>query len=194
MTNSELMQSSSELNSCLPLAAAILDGKGVNMDEFLAAVVREQQAIGFRVRGLLMRRPSRQSGCAPTMYLVDISTGDEYLVSQPMGASSKSCRADPQGFARASSVLRDGLTQSPDLAISNRFGDLEVQRGGFTAELLDVMASGVPLLTSVAERNAGAWQEFTGGGVLLKPDHGEVRQWLAQARRLAASAVTPEAD
>lgn len=185
------MQSSSNLNECFPLAAAIVDDRSVNLDVFLAEVVREQQAVGLRVRGLLMRRPARQAGCAPTMYLVDIDTDEEYLVSQPMGVASKSCRADPQGFARASRVLRDALTQAPNLVISNRFGDLEVQRGGFTTELLEVMTAGIPLLTSVAERNAGAWRAFTGGGVLLTPDHAEVRAWLVQALRMSASELAP---
>lgn len=172
------------------LHAAIVDDRSLNMDSFLAEVVREQQALGRSVRGLLMRRPPRQAGCSPTMVLVDIATGDEYLVSQPMGTASRSCRADPQGFARASGVLRAALGQAPDLVVSNRFGDLEVQRGGFSTELLDLMAQGTPLLTTVALRNVAAWQEFTGGGTLLPPDHGQVSHWIAQAVAEARAAAT----
>jgi nucleoside-triphosphatase THEP1 len=172
------------------LHAAIVDDRSVAMDSFLAEVVREQQALGARVRGLLMRRPPRHAGCSPTMVLVDIATGDEYLVSQPMGTASRSCRADPQGFARASRVLRAALEQAPDLVVSNRFGELEVQRGGFSTELLDLMAQGLPLLTTVAERNVGAWQAFTGGSTLLPPDHGQVSHWIAQATAAARAAAT----
>ena len=174
----------------MTLHAAIVDDRSLNMDSFLAEVVREQQALGLAVRGLLMRRPPRQAGCSPTMVLVDIATGDEYLVSQPMGTASRSCRADPQGFARASGVLRAALNQAPDLVVSNRFGDLEVQRGGFSTELLDLMAEGLPLLTTVALRNVAAWQDFTGGGTLLLPEHGPVGRWIAQAVAAARATAT----
>ncbi len=163
------------------LAAAIVDDAGVDMDSFLAAVVREQQAAGLRVRGLLMHRPGRGSGCAPAMFLRDIETGEEYLVSQPLGAASTGCRADPQGFARASQVFRHALDQTPDLVVCNRFGDLEAQRGGFTSELLQVMERGIPLLTSLAPRNVAVWQAFTGGTALLPPDAPQVAAWIRRA-------------
>lgn len=151
------------------------------MDGLLASIVRGQLAKGRRVRGCLMKRPPRDTGCASTMVLQDIATGDQYLVSQPMGQGSSSCRADPQGFARASQVFRDAMRQQPQLVVSNRFGDLEVMRGGFVAELLAVMAEGVPLLTTVATRNARAWRDFTGGGLLLAPDPAAIDDWIDRA-------------
>lgn len=183
--------SPTDFDPIFPIAAAIVDDGSVNMDNFLAGIVREQQAIGRRIRGCLMKRPPRQEGCASTMVLVDIDTADEYLVSQPMGAQSKACRADPQGFARASQVLRLALTQSPDLVVSNRFGDLEVLRGGFSAELLAIMENEVPLLTTVALRNVAAWKEFTGGGHLLSPELSAITAWIdgALAHRMAATTL-----
>ena len=172
------------------LAAAIVDDRSVAIDTFLADVARRQIAAGRRVRGCLMERPPREPGCAATMVLVDIATGERYLVSQPMGANSRACRADTQGFARASQIFRRAAGQSPDLVISNRFGDLEVRGGGFSAELLELMSLGIPLLTSVAERNVGAWLEFTGGARLLAPDAVQVSAWLERtlpARQLAGS-------
>lgn len=135
-----------------------------------------------------MNRLSREPGCSATMVLVDIDTSERYLVSQPMGTASKACRADPQGFARASRIFRIALEQSPDLVVSNRFGDLEVRGGGFSAELLDLMSAEVPLLTTVAEKNAQAWQEFTGAAPLLPADPVMVAAWVDRAlsaRRLA---------
>jgi hypothetical protein len=89
-----------------PLAAAIVDDRSLDIDAFLADIVRRQLAAGRRVRGCLMNRPPRESGCAATMVLTDIDTSETYLVSQPMGANSKACRADTQGFARASQIFR----------------------------------------------------------------------------------------
>lgn len=163
-----------------PLAAAIVDEGGVDVDVLLATVAADCRRSGRRVHGLLMTRVGG-AGCAGDMVLVDIAGGERYLVSQPLGPGSSSCRADPQGFARASLVLRSALDQSPDLVICNRFGGLEAEGGGFADELLALMAQGVPLLTAVAPRNRAAWQRFSGGAPLLPADAAAVAGWVDQA-------------
>lgn len=172
----------------MPQAAAIVDDGSVEVDELLAAVVRKCQRDGRRVHGLLMTRVG--GGCAGDMVLVDIASGDRYVVSQPLGPGSTSCRADPHGFASASVVLRAALDQSPDLVVCNRFGGLEVEGGGFAAELLALMAQGVPLLTAVASRNREAWQRFSGGAPLLPADAGAVAAWIDEALSVRASQRT----
>jgi nucleoside-triphosphatase THEP1 len=166
-------------------AAAILDDGRVDIDALLATVARDCQRQGRHVRGLLMNRVGA-GGCAGDMVLTDIASGERYLVSQPLGKGSTACRADPQGFARASRVLRDALEQSPDLVICNRFGGLEAEGGGFAAELLALMAHGVPLLTAVAQRNREKWQRFSGGAPLLPAHAAAVAAWIGQALGVAA--------
>jgi hypothetical protein len=95
-----------------------------------------------------------------------------------MGSLSKSCRADPQGFARATVVMRRALAEKPDLVVLNRFGRLEAEGGGMSAELLDLMAEGVPVLTAVAPAYRGAWADFSGGAAVLPADEATVRRWL----------------
>lgn len=126
-----------------------------------------------------MTYPDTHAGRAGDMVLVDVHTGKPYLVSQRLGRGSGSCRSDPQGFARASRVLRDALAQSPDLVVCNRFGGLEIEGGGFSAELLELMSRGVPLLTVVATPYLEAWQRFTGGAEVLPAQPAAISQWLA---------------
>ncbi len=178
-------------STLLPGVAAILDEGQPGVDSLLAAIARAQRQAGRRVLGLLMTHPEGEASCASPMVLVDIDTLDEYLVSQPMGSGSTSCRADPQGFARASRVLRQALEQAPDLVISNRFGGLEAEGGGFAAELLEVMSRGVPLLTVVATRHRAAWERFTGGAQVLPARDDAIEAWLQSA--LAPAAVQPPA-
>lgn len=161
-----------------PRAAAIVDDGAGDAAMLLASIAQEQRQRGRRVRGLVMTRPNPELGCAADMVLVDLETRDEYRVSQPLGAGSTSCRADPDGFARASRVLRLAVDESPDLVVSNRFGALEAGGGGFRAELLALMSQGVPLLTLVAERHRPAWDAFTGGAPVLPADRGVIGGWL----------------
>lgn len=159
-------------------AAAIVDDGQTDVDALLSALAFEQRHAGRRVRGLVMTYPGTQSGCARPMVLVDIDTQDAYLVSQPLGSGSTSCRADPHGFARASRVLHDALDQSPELVICNRFGALEAEGGGFVQELLALMAGGIPLLTVVASRYVDAWVRFSGGAPVLPARRDAVAAWL----------------
>jgi hypothetical protein len=170
-----------------PLAAAILNDGSVDVDSMLTRIALQQRRANRRVRGLVMTRPDGVAGCSGSMVLRDLDTLDEYLVSQPLGAASRSCRADPHGFARASEVLRRAVDESPDLVISNRFGVLEAEGGGFRAELLELLSRGVPLLTVVAERHRAAWLDFTGGGAVLPPREETIGEWLD---RTLGSALT----
>lgn len=160
-------------------AAAIVDDGACDVDALLAAIAHAQQSAGRRVRGVLMNHPDGDTGCAGDMVLVDLHTQEQYLVSQPLGRDSTACRADPQGFARASDVLRRAATEAPELVVSNRFGGLEAEGGGFCAELLDILAQDLPLLTTVATRHVADWQRFTGGATVLPAQADAVTEWLA---------------
>jgi hypothetical protein len=186
----KLQTDCTEMSACLPGAAAILDDGRSDIDTRLAAFAQQQYQSGVRVRGLCMQRRTAASGCKADRVLVDIATGDTYLVSQPLGQGSSACNSDPQGFARASQVLRDALSQAPDLVICNRFGGLESEGGGFAAELLDIMANGIPLLTVVSPARVSAWQRFSGQAPVLAADGTAWQCWLdaaLQLRRLSAS-------
>lgn len=164
-----------------PVAAAIVHRGDADVDALLAAVAQRLRERGRRVHGLLMTYPEPAAGCAGPMVLVDIVSGTPYEVSQPMGSGSTACRADPQGFARASAVLRAALSAAPDLVICNRFGSLEAEGDGFAAELLELMAAGLPLLTAVHERFLPQWQRFSGGAAVLAASPDAVQAWLDAA-------------
>jgi len=159
-------------------AAAIDHGGQLDIDTLLQSFALRQRAAGRRVLGLLMAPRDPAAGCRTAMVLTDIDSGDEYLVSQSLGADSTACAADPQGFARASGVLREALERAPDLVICNRFGSLEAENGGFVAELLALLERGVPVLTAVAPRHRDAWQRFIGEAALLPPDPAAWDAWL----------------
>jgi len=164
----------------LPAAVAAIHHDGLtDIDAALGEFATRLRLGGRRVRGLLMsHRGGDGASCQSAMVLTDIDTGDEYLVSQPLGSGSNACSADPQGFARASRVLRDALEQQPDLVICNRFGSLEAENGGFTAELLGLLTRGIPVLIAVSTRHLDAWQRFVGEAPLLGTDPADWSAWF----------------
>lgn len=174
-----------------PFVAAIQHDGTTDIDLAVAAFARRQRRAGHRVLGLVMGHRNSDAGCRSAMVLTDIDTGDEYLVSQPLGSGSNACSADPQGFARASHVLRDALVRRPDLVICNRFGSLEVENGGFAAELLALLSEGIPVLTVVATRHVEAWHRFIGEAPMLPSDPSAWVAWFDEvlARRRAEATV-----
>ena len=96
------------------------------------------------------------------MLLQDVRSGEEFSISQDLGAHARACCIDPAGVAQASSVLRQALADSVDVVVTNRFGGLEAQGGGFVAEIAALAEAGIPLLTIVAPAHLAAWRALTG--------------------------------
>lgn len=169
--------------------AAIGNDGTLDVDALLGRVVADEQAAGRRVHGVLMTFPAAREGCDCAMVLRDVVTGQPYNVSQDLGPGAAGCRADTAGFAEATAVLRRALAApraEVDFVVCNRFGALESEGGGFAAEMLEVMAAGIPLLTVVSLRHRDAWRRFTGGAQLLPADVSAVRAWLAATLALRA--------
>jgi nucleoside-triphosphatase THEP1 len=169
------------------VAAIHHDGSG-HIDAALAGFAAQQRQAGRCVLGLLMRQRVGDASCQSAMVLTDIETGEAYGVSQALGSGSNACSADPQAFARASRVLHDALERQPDLVIINRYGSLEAENGGFVAELLALLAQGIPVLTVVSTRHLDAWHRFVGEAPLLPSIPAAWAAWLdaVLARRGAA--------
>ncbi len=187
------MSSDPETDEPSVVAAIHHDGT-TDIDATLANFAARQRQAGRRVLGLLMRNRGADAGCRSAMFLRDIDTGDEYLVSQSLGSGSSSCSADPQGFAQASGVLRDALDRQPDLVISNRFGSLEAENGGFAAELLALLAQGIPVLTVVSTRHLEAWRRFVGDATMLPDDPGAWSAWFDAVLARRGRTKTPARD
>lgn len=162
-----------------PTIAALRSHDGV--DALIADFARALIARGWRVRGLLQEVNQTDHGC--NVSLVDLETGTRYPISQELGKFSASCRVDPVGIAEASAVMRRAAGENPDLVIFNRFAGLEASGQGLAAEMLTLMAEGIPLLTAVSPKHFDAWQNFTGGLYTeLPPNFTALERWFLATR------------
>lgn len=130
--------------------------------DFAAALLRA----GREVHGLIQQRPPEGKSCAA---LIDLRDGSRCPLFQNLGSGSASCSVDAGSLAAASVVLRRALEAHAELVIANRFGPLEAAGGGFAAEMLALMADGIPFLTIVADDYLPAWRHFTGDAAIELP-------------------------
>ena len=167
------------------LAAIVYSGDaahGAAADALVADWCHSLQRQGWRVAGLLQQHLPGVGGGKPGLQLVDVRTGQAFVISQNLGPLSRACCLDTGGLAQASGVLRQALADRVDLAVTNRFGELEAKGGGFAAEMAALAAAGIPVLTVLAEKHLRAWRRFTGGmGRELPASASALRGWCAQA-------------
>src|ERR1700761_2435121 len=129
--------------------------EGGDVEELLARFADSLRGQGVAVGGLL-QRSSREANGRPRMDMIDIR------ISQNLGGKSSACCVDLTGVADASAYLRRAIAAAPDLLIINKFSGLEAKGGGLRAEFLDALASGLPVLTGLSERNRAAFAEMAG--------------------------------
>jgi len=161
----------------LPLAAIVYSGHGF-ANELLTAFAFGLLKDGWQVQGLVQQQFGGRS--KSNAMLVDLSDGQRFPLFQNLGTGSSACSLDQTSVAAASAALRRALQQRPDLAVANRFGALEAEGGGLVAEMLELVAEGVPLITVVSQDYLPNWRAVTGrAGVELAPSMEALRHWFA---------------
>lgn len=164
-----------------PRIAAIVHADRRAADVLVGAFATGLMRAGHAVHGLIQRRPP--TGKTGTV-LIDLHGGTHHPLFQNLGSGSESCSVDTDSLAMASLALRRALEAHADLAIANRFGPLEASGGGLAAEMLALMAEGIPFLTIVADDHLPAWRHFTGGaGVELPAGRAALDGWFAALTR-----------
>jgi hypothetical protein len=166
--------------------AAVVTTKSGEVDALIADLAQALRNDGWRVRGLVQAVHTGDAACQ--IALVDLDYGTQYPITQDLGSGSLACRLDSSLVAEASIVMRRLAEEGADLAIFNRFGGQEAEGGGFAAEMLALMAQGIPVLTVVPARHLAAWRTFTGDfAVELSAERTVLEQWFLAVQADATS-------
>ena len=150
----------------------------------LADFAARQRANGVEVAGLV-QQGSKSAGDAPEdITLADLNSGERFAIMLST-ACAGTCAVDPSAVAAASAVLRRAIGRESALIVVNKFGTLEAEGGGLADEMLQAMAAGLPVLTSVSVNRVEAWLRFTGGMCeLLPPEPAALWAWWERNRPL----------
>jgi len=175
--NSRARPASLSSSADRPHLGVVAYSEGGDVEELLARFADSLRGQGVAVGGLL-QRSSREANGRPRMDLIDIASGDVIRISQNLGGKSSACCVDLTGIADASAYLRRAIDAAPDLLIINKFSGLEAKGGGLRAEFLDALASGLPVLTGLSERNRAAFEDMAqGAGDFLDADDQALQAW-----------------
>jgi len=155
----------------------------------LAAVIYDEcdpvDAVFAQVRAALEARGQTVGGvaqtpCADSRYAVHIDSGRAFDLMQKLGACATGCRLDTGALAEVAGLLAQSLAKKPDLLLISRFGRMEMEGGGFIAEIGAAAVAGQPTLVGVARKRADDWRAYAGAFACELPcDAAAVLAWRA---------------
>lgn len=152
-----------ETLSPAPFAAAVYVPRRPRGDA-LARFIASLKADGIKVGGMVQDVVLRDDGSRERIDTIDISTGNRIVINQSTTETLRNheCSLDVAALTETTSVLRRAVIDGAALIIVEKFGAREVEGGGLSDDILDVIAAGVPMLVAVPETSLEAWRERTG--------------------------------
>ncbi len=184
--------------------AAILYRSQDDVDTLLADFAETLVRSGERIGGIVQRNLKDGAGCQVGMQAIDLMTGQEISICQPLGRGAMACKLDPAGLAEAAIAVTRAIAADVDLVVINKFSKQEAAGNGLRDELAGAIAAGIPVLTAVPGKCLDAWNDFTGGiGTTLLCERGAIEGWWqnlsshikrARAARLPADAPAALAE
>lgn len=161
-----------------PIGAIIFE-RGFDIDALLARVCEIATKNGIKVGGLIQQTRGGVGGCAQSVHVVDIRSGEKFDIWEDRGPCARGCRLDERGLSVSEKILDDAIRDKVELLIINRFGRAESLGRGLVGSFVHALENGIPLITSVREPYHLAWQHFHGGFAIdLASDENAISNWL----------------
>jgi nucleoside-triphosphatase THEP1 len=163
--------------------AAVVGGDGAKIQALLAEMAAEWRARGARIVGVIAEAhglPDRTCGAG---FLRDIASGEAHTIYLDVAPSNTSCHLDTAGVVGAGAAIINQVATS-DLVILNKFGKLEAMGSGLAGVFAAAIASGKPLLTTVSEKQRGAWCAYAPGAIFLTADKSVLEDWWRAMRAI----------
>ena len=175
--------------------AAILYRPQDDVDALLADFASARLREGDRIGGVVQRNLKDDAGRPNGMLVIDLLTGRDISICQPLGSGATACKLDPAGLAEASLAISRAVAEDTALIIVNKFSKQEAAGHGLRSELAEAIIAGGPVLTAVPEKCLDAWRDFTGdlGTTLLCARHVVDDWWREVSSRRAGARAALEA-
>lgn len=142
------------------------------MRSFALELARE----GARVAGLTQMRGDDSAGRS-RIYLRDLASDAEFVISQDLGPGSVACNLDTGELAMACAAVERAAREGADLIVVSKFSKQEAERGGLCDAFRAAMTARIPVIAAVSPHFREEWRAFAGP---LAEDVSPTREALAQ--------------
>ncbi|MFZ9036906.1 MAG: DUF2478 domain-containing protein [Gammaproteobacteria bacterium] len=157
--------------------AAVVYSPGSGGRKALQRFVERLKARDVSVGGLLQEVVVDSEGVVTGFCAVDVSTGRRFPITRPVTRDDE-CGLDVSALVETTGIVRNAIAERPDLIVVEKFGDQEQNGKGLSDEILQTIATGIPLLVAVPEAALPIWQERTGElGSVLDCSEEALEQW-----------------
>lgn len=168
--------------------AAIVGAESAVIQKLLAQAIVDWRAEGLKVCGLVEEAHGLTGRSCSAGLLRNIQTDNVYAMYLDEPPAHTSCHLDELGVVGAcSSVL--GQIEESDVVVLSKFGKVEAVGSGLFEAFEHAIASGKPVLTSVAPKHHYAWTRFAPDAVFIRPERAAFDEWLGNATRHVARGI-----
>jgi len=173
-------------SNALPLGVMVYDNS-LEGDALLTSVADALAAEGYRLGGVVQSSVHRPGRRKCDMYLRDLMSGEEILISLDRGNEARGCRLDADAFARVGLWGERALAAGVDLLVINKFGKEEAQGRGLRPLIAEALIAGIPVMLGVSTLNLDDLLAFAGDtAVRLPSGRDAVMAWCRAAARRRA--------
>lgn len=167
--------------NALPLGVMVYE-RGPQADDVLAQVAAVLSSEGYRIGGAVQSSVHRPGRRKCDMYLHNVLSGEEILISLYRGNEARGCRLDPDAFVRVCLWGEQALAAGVDLLVVNKFGKEEAQGRGLRSVIAEALVAGTPVILGVSTLNLPDFEAFAGGAVEhLPPQREAILAWCRNA-------------
>ncbi|KAH2823474.1 Molybdenum import ATP-binding protein ModC 2, partial [Aspergillus fumigatus] len=117
--------------------AAILYGPKDDVDSLLAGFAQDLVRAGERIGGVVQRNLKDGAGCQIGMQAIDLMTGREISICQPLGSGAMACKLDSAGLAEAAVAVTRAIAADVDLVVVNKFSKQEAAKRKVNLKIAD---------------------------------------------------------
>lgn len=165
----------------LPLGVMVY-GNSLEADDLLAQVAAVLAAEGHRLGGVVQSSVHRPGRRKCDMYLRNLVSGEEILISLDRGNEARGCRLDVDAFARVSMWGEQALAEGVDLLVVNKFGKEEAEGRGLRSLIAEALIAGIPVMLGVSTLNLPDLEAFAGEEAeRLPPQREAILAWCRTA-------------
>jgi hypothetical protein len=165
-----------------PIAALPAQEKE-SVQSLMRAFALELAQAGVRVAGLTQMRGEDAAGRS-RIFLRDVASEAEYVISQDLGPGSVACNLDTGELAMACAAVERAARSGVDLIVVSKFSKQEAERGGLCDAFRAAMSARIPVIAAVSPHFRDEWRSFAGAlAEDVPPSREALAEWWTRARR-----------